>query len=217
MGGQFSRYLACTQVGYGQGSAGLCPDRRSARLEASRSDFALSRQTSGPGGRGGQIGSRGGARTFPYNSDFTTRREGSLHDYHEAVTAIHQAAFTQCPFQVEKTPLSMHPGSMKSRSKIGACFMKRHPKSPLSHSSHCPHCGSSRQSEQFERLEELSDPARLEVSQSFFALLRCALRPGGRGGRIESRGGGGTLPWTGHRTVGAEGSQSDWFTAVTAR
>ena len=55
--GQSSRYLACTHVGYDQESARRCPARRSARLEASQSDFALSRQTPGPGSRGGRIGS----------------------------------------------------------------------------------------------------------------------------------------------------------------
>ena len=92
--GQSSRYLACTQVGYDQESARRCPARRSPRLEASQSDFALSRQTPGPGGRGGQIGSLGGARSYACNSDRTTRRERSLRDYHEAVTANHHESVT---------------------------------------------------------------------------------------------------------------------------
>ena len=85
--GQFSRYLACTQVRYGHESARPCPDRRPARLEGSRSEFALSRCASASGGRGGRIVSRWGGRAIPRTGDRTVGPAGSLRDWLSAVAA----------------------------------------------------------------------------------------------------------------------------------
>ena len=85
--GRRSRYLACSQVGYGHGSPRACVDRPTAISRRVEALFVLSRQTSGRGGRGGQIGSRGGGRAISRTGDRTTRPGGSVRDWHKAVTA----------------------------------------------------------------------------------------------------------------------------------
>ena len=155
--GRHSRYLACTQVGYGHGSPRLCAVRRAARLEASRSDFALSRHASAPGGRRGRIGSRGGGRAIPWTGDRTTRPEGSLRDYHEATTANTRRHTHTKSVSKRKHAFEHAQKSMKSRPKIVACAMEHRWESPLSRSAHCPYCGWGRRSEQFEKLSQFPE------------------------------------------------------------
>ena len=60
------------------------------------------------------------------------------------------------------------------------------------------------------------EPLVWRRAEAILRSLRHASAPGGRRGRIGSRGGGRAIPWTGDRTTRPEGSLRDYHEATTA-